>query len=72
MITDTRLSVKGTQYAIFAYVFHHVALQCEHTFFSPPRGASDHPLVFFSIAAVTVALGVRVADMTSSGSRGSG
>ena len=52
------------------FFHHHVALQCEHTFFSPPRGASDHPLVFFSIAAVTVALGVRVVDMTSSGRAG--
>ena len=32
------------------YAFHDVALQCEHTFFPPPRGASDRPLVVFSIA----------------------
>ena len=35
-----------------------------------PRAASDHQLVFVSIAAVTLALGVRVVDMTSSGRAG--
>ena len=59
------MNFKGTHYGCFAYVVHHVALQCERAFFSPPRGASDHPLVFVSIAAVTLALWVRVVDMTS-------
>ena len=46
------------------YVFH-VALQCERTFFvsTMRRFGSSVPLVFFSIAAVTVPLRVSVVDI---------
>ena len=36
--------------------FNVMKLQCERTFITPPRGASDRPLVFFSIAAVPLVL----------------
>ena len=43
------LKVRNIHVLVLHMFSNHVALQCERTFVSPPRGASDRPLVVFLI-----------------------